>query len=633
VSLNRHLSHQLLAVLFLANYACSSQTPQSTTEDLLTDKSIATSELSMLETTSADIPDVLLDLLTNPDVKELPDLTTELPHGPDLFDAPDITSDVPSEPDLTDIHDLTTDVPIEPDLMDITMDGADLPNLPDIVADETSEPDLTDTLTVDVVETFDLVPEEVLEPPCEVTPIASCAIHFSIEPTYPVAQEYVWLTGSFNGWASSPAEGAVPLELNSAGTLWQLDLVLNDDLLLDYKFLMGWADNPAPSWVTQDWDFAGGAQDSKVHVQCGDTGCGDPQFIHHPRLQWPTDEGFWILAETDINVPLEFEFYQGEMAMTLVSEPQRVQVFWPGPVGTHPPGYQHRLFVPLPLMSGLVTMKTTNGPQWQQTVKRPHLADPLRLAVYGDTRSQSEPHQMVVDAVVAQGPDAVLVTGDMIDIAVHWDEWEEWADIEEKILESAFWIPVYGNHDTIEGGNGRPYLETWFQTDNRYRSGGSYWLDLGKVGLVVLDTYGTDFTQPEGLIWLEDTLASLQDKKWLFVAFHEPYYSFMGHPPWLPGLEFIDPLVQAYNVDIVFNGHDHAYEHFLVGETHYMVAGGGGAPLSDYIGPPPPDLAPLLVASGAFYHYILLDITANSLTAKVVQLPEDVVVDELVLAK
>jgi hypothetical protein len=658
VSLYRHLPHQFLTVLFLLTSACSSQTLQGTTKDLLSDGSAATSDLATQETKAADIPDVTPDLLTNLDLTDIPDLTNDWPSVPDLTDIldiatdvptkpdltdildvtadiPDLTNDLPTAPDLTDILDVTADLPTEADLADIAMDGIDLPNLPDIASDETAEPDLTDMLAADVVdfEIFDLVPEEVSEPPCEVTLIPSCTFHFSIEPTYPVVQEYVWLTGSFSGWASNPAEGAVPLELNDTGTLWQLDLVLDDDLLLEYKFLMGWADNPDPSWVTQDWDFSGGAQNSKVHALCGETGCGDPQFIRHPRLQWPTDKGFWILVETDINVPLEYAVSWDGGGSVVASAPELIQVFWVGPAGEHPPGYQHRTFVPLPTEVAQATVQIINGPQWQQTVTRPHLADPLRLAVYGDTRSQSDPHQMVVDAVVEQGPDAVLVTGDMIDIAVHLSEWEEWADIEEKILESAFWLPVYGNHDTIEGGKGRPYLETWFQTDNRYRSGGSYWLDLGLVGLVVLDTYGTDFTQPEGLVWLGDALASLQEKKWLFVAFHEPYYSFMGHPPWLAGLEFIDPLIQAYNVDIVFNGHDHAYEHFLVGETHYMVAGGGGAPLSDFTGPPPPELAPLLVASGAFYHYILLDITANSLTAKVVQLPEDVVVDEMVLVK
>ena len=556
----------------------------------------------------------LLDAL--PGLTDIADTMVDLPAAPDLLDS--VFQEL-TEPDLTDISPEETALP----------DMVELVELNDIAADGFLPPEVFDT----AMETLDVSGEEIPEPPCEVAPIPACPIHFFIEPTYPVVQDFVWLTGSFNGWAASPAEGALPLTLNSAGTLWQADLYLQDGQAVEYKFLMGWPDNLEPSFVTQDWDFAGGAPNSQVVATCGETGCDIPVFIHRPRLQWPDDEGFWVLAETDINVSLEYTISWDGGGSVVTSAPEPPQIFWLGGPGQSPPGYQHRTFIPLLPEVATAEIQITKGPEWQQTLTRPHLAPNLRLAVYGDTRSQQEPHQMVVDAVVEQQPDAVLVTGDMIDIGVHWWEWEEWSKIEEEILESAFWLPVYGNHDAIEGGKGRPYLETWFQTDNRYRSGGSYWLNLGLVGLVVLDTYSTDFTTDEALGWLEDTLASLQAKPWLFVSFHEPYYSYMGHPPWSPGLETIDPLFHAYGVDIVFNGHDHAYEHFLVDGIHYMVAGGGGAPLSDYIGPVPPDLAPFHIMSGAFYHYVLLDITKTSLTAKVVQLPEDVVVDELILVK
>jgi hypothetical protein len=36
----------------------------------------------------------------------------------------------------------------------------------------------------------------------------------------------------------------------------------------------------------------------------------------------------------------------------------------------------------------------------------------------------------------------------------------------------------------------------------------------------------------------------------------------------------------------VFSGHDHAYEHFFQNGVHYIVTGGGGAPLYDVDAPP-----------------------------------------------
>ena len=39
------------------------------------------------------------------------------------------------------------------------------------------------------------------------------------------------------------------------------------------------------------------------------------------------------------------------------------------------------------------------------------------------------------------------------------------------------------------------------------------------------------------------------------------------------------PLVEKYGVTIVFEGHDHLYERSKKGDTYFVIAGGGGAPL------------------------------------------------------
>jgi hypothetical protein len=40
-------------------------------------------------------------------------------------------------------------------------------------------------------------------------------------------------------------------------------------------------------------------------------------------------------------------------------------------------------------------------------------------------------------------------------------------------------------------------------------------------------------------------------------------------------------ILEKYQVDAVFSGHDHNYQHNLVNGVHYLVSGGGGAPLYD----------------------------------------------------
>ena len=41
------------------------------------------------------------------------------------------------------------------------------------------------------------------------------------------------------------------------------------------------------------------------------------------------------------------------------------------------------------------------------------------------------------------------------------------------------------------------------------------------------------------------------------------------------------PLFEQYGVDVVFSGDDHFYRHSLRNGIHYIITGGGGAPLHD----------------------------------------------------
>jgi hypothetical protein len=46
------------------------------------------------------------------------------------------------------------------------------------------------------------------------------------------------------------------------------------------------------------------------------------------------------------------------------------------------------------------------------------------------------------------------------------------------------------------------------------------------------------------------------------------------------------PMFEKYHVTAAFFGHDHNYQHYLKNDIHYVVTGGGGAPLYDVDKPP-----------------------------------------------
>jgi ribosomal protein L12E/L44/L45/RPP1/RPP2 len=48
----------------------------------------------------------------------------------------------------------------------------------------------------------------------------------------------------------------------------------------------------------------------------------------------------------------------------------------------------------------------------------------------------------------------------------------------------------------------------------------------------------------------------------------------------------LTPMFEKYNVTAGFFGHDHNYQHYLKNGVHYIISGGGGAPLYDVDKPP-----------------------------------------------
>jgi len=104
------------------------------------------------------------------------------------------------------------------------------------------------------------------------------------------------------------------------------------------------------------------------------------------------------------------------------------------------------------------------------------------------------------------------------------------------------------------------------------------------------------------LFWLLKDLR-LNNKPFTVVFFHHPPYSSGNHGStrylrliWGIAFEF-------FNVDIVFNGHDHCYERGKVGSVNYIVTGGGGAPPYDV------GKSWWTIYSEKTYHYCL--VTAN----------------------
>jgi 3',5'-cyclic AMP phosphodiesterase CpdA len=82
--------------------------------------------------------------------------------------------------------------------------------------------------------------------------------------------------------------------------------------------------------------------------------------------------------------------------------------------------------------------------------------------------------------------------------------------------------------------------------------------------------------------WLEEDLAANQKADFRFVmAHHPPYTAVTSRQGDNPHMMALVPMFEKYRVSAGLFGHDHNYQHFLKNGIHYIISGGGGAPLYD----------------------------------------------------
>ncbi|MFH1531352.1 MAG: metallophosphoesterase [Pseudomonadota bacterium] len=333
-------------------------------------------------------------------------------------------------------------------------------------------------------------------------------------------------------------------------------------------------------------------------------------LLKGPWLQWVTPERFHVMAESEDEVPLVLEVYvDGALRTTVTTVPVK-------------PDYSDQL-IPLPAPDGFVHWAEVTGvlpgenfevlvvnTQDTATGWVPETGTPVSLVLFGDTRTNHEAHQMVVDAIAATGPAMVLHTGDLMSSAADIAKWQEFFDIEQELLSNTFYYPIFGNHEAF----GQAYFDTFFHTENNYKNERNWSTIWGDFGFLGIDIFSNDWSDTEALAWMDQELSRLRENaQWVIVAFHGPMYTFSNHGPWLKGREHVLPLLEQHQVDLVVNGHNHCYEHFLVNGIHHVVSGGGGAPLYGFDAGPPEEQA-LLVKHHKDFHYVKVDMQPEQIT-------------------
>src|SRR5579884_3526057 len=198
----------------------------------------------------------------------------------------------------------------------------------------------------------------------------------------------------------------------------------------------------------------------------------------------------------------------------------------------------------------------------------PPAGQPFHFAVYGDTRTDPAVHAAVLARMLTFHPDFVIQTGDLVADGTDESLWSEFFSVAAPILRAAPYYPALGNHE--RGGD--LYLH-YFAVPREYS------FDYGDMHFAALDSNRPESEYADQERWLKQDLAAHQKARWRVVFFHHTPYTCVDKPNRRILAELLrarlEPILLAGKVQLVFNGHDHDYQHHFAHGVHYVVTGGG----------------------------------------------------------
>lgn len=176
-------------------------------------------------------------------------------------------------------------------------------------------------------------------------------------------------------------------------------------------------------------------------------------------------------------------------------------------------------------------------------------------------------NQLLMEAWTHQPQVEFLICGgDLIERPAN-QYWAETFRTLDSIGQSMPILNVTGNHDYFKGVIQRlehrfPLVFSYF-LDSKVDDNMVYTLKYGNAQIFVLDSNREFFYLWTQRKWLEEQLQH-SEAKWKILILHHPLYSIKGNNNMVQQWMF-DDLVRQYGVDLVLQGHEHAYARWIGG--------------------------------------------------------------------
>lgn len=189
----------------------------------------------------------------------------------------------------------------------------------------------------------------------------------------------------------------------------------------------------------------------------------------------------------------------------------------------------------------------------------PEGAQPFSFIYMGDAQNGLDRWGTLVHNAFRLRPDAAfyLMAGDLVNRGAERNDWDSFFHNARGIYDRRTLVPVIGNHE-CQGGKPELYLKQFALPKNGPSAAEperAYLFQYGNALFVILDSNLVPSTQSA---WLDEKL-SQTSATWKFVTFHHPAYSSGGNRDNVEVRAAWTPLFDKHHVDMVFQGHDHAY--------------------------------------------------------------------------
>jgi acid phosphatase type 7 len=215
--------------------------------------------------------------------------------------------------------------------------------------------------------------------------------------------------------------------------------------------------------------------------------------------------------------------------------------------------------------------------------------EPFAFAVFGDFGAGTREQLQVARLLERSPAEFALLCGDMVygrGEEEHYDR-RFFEPYRRSLRRMTFW-PALGNHD-VGTKDGAPALAMFDVPANGpagLQTGRNYSFDYGSAHVAAIDSNASARTLRTIIgPWLEQDMAA-STRMWKFVFMHHPPFSSANHGEDRKIKEVMVPVFTRAGVDIVFAGHDHAYERVRPQEgITYVVSGNGGARLYEHRNP------------------------------------------------